>query len=212
MKRKIPFISGEYYHVYNRGVEKRDVFLNHPDYAHFLDLVYLCNGERSIVYREIPQADRLTLDVGKPLVSIGAYVLMPNHFHLLIRARDEKGITEFMRKLTTAYTMYFNTLNQRVGPLFQGTFKARHVDSDEYFRYMYAYIHLNPAKIFDADWKRSIQDKLTSEALRQKVTNYPYSSYQSLTGESRYRALLHPDEFPQADYLDIQSLNFFFDP
>jgi putative transposase len=93
------------------------------------------------------------------IVSIGAYCLMPNHFHLLLTSETDIGISEFMRKLTTGYTMYFNKRNDRTGALFQGTFKSKHADSDEYLKYLFSYIHLNPREVQGFDYK-----------------SYPYSS------------------------------------
>jgi putative transposase len=89
--------------------------------------------------------DFLELEKGEPLVDIGSYCLMPNHFHLLLHQRQEDGISRFMQKLTTAYTMYFNIKNKRTGVLFQGRFKSKHAAEDRYLKYLLSYIHLNPS-------------------------------------------------------------------
>jgi putative transposase len=203
MERKIKFSPEEYYHIYNRGVEKRKVFLDHKDYDRFLELLYLCNGIKPIVIRDISRKDRFLLDVGEKLVSIGAYVLMPNHFHLLARQNDdENGVTEFLRKVTTGYTMYFNKKYERVGPLFQGVFKAEHVDSDEYLKYLYSYLHLNPAKIVDSKWRENIDKKRRNDLL-DFVKNYPYSSYGDYLSEKRsQQVILSKADFP--DYFETE--------
>jgi putative transposase len=197
MERKIQFSTEEYYHVYNRGVEKRKVFLDEEDYGRFLEMLYLCNGTKPIVVRDIPRKDRFVSDVGKRIVSIGAYALMPNHFHLLIRQNeDENGITEFLRKVTTGYTMYFNKKYERVGPLFQGVFKAEHADSDEYLKYLYSYIHLNPAKIIDTAWREHVS-KQVGKKLLDFVQSYRYSSFDDyLNGKRAQKVILSQKDFP----------------
>jgi putative transposase len=99
---------------------------------------------------------------------------MPNHFHILITPLVKNGIEKYMQKLQTGYAMYFNQKYTRSGSLFQGTFKSRHLDTDEYLRYIYSYIHLNPAKLKDRDWKeRGSKD---FQSLKDFILNYKYSS------------------------------------
>ena len=121
---------------------------------------------------------------------------MPNHFHLLLREKKEGGISMFMEKFLTAYSMYFNKKNGRTGKLFEGVFKAIHVDNDEYLKYLFSYIHLNPVKIIDPLWKESgISDK---EKAKQYLGNYPYSSYFDYLGRARGENLiLNKEAFPE---------------
>jgi putative transposase len=116
-------------------------------------------------------------------VDICAYVLMPNHFHLLLREKADGGISRFMQKLTTGYTMYFNKKNERSGALFQGRFKAKHANDDRYLSYLLAYIHLNPVKLIEPNWKKGgIGDRGKAE---QYLKEYSYSSYQDYLGTNR---------------------------
>lgn len=109
------------------------------------------------------------------LVDILAYALMPNHIHLLVREKKTGGISKFMHKLLTAYSMYFNTKYTRSGPLFTRPFRSKHIDSDEYFRWVFAYVLLNPLELLQSDWKeRGIQDR---NAASLHLQTYPYSSY-----------------------------------
>lgn len=125
----------------------------------------------------------LSLDKGTPLVDICAYCLMPNHFHLIIRERENNGISRFMQKLLTGYTMYFNKRYERSGNLFQGKFKAKHIDNDEYLKYLISYVHLNPIKLIDQKWKENgIKNKKQSEKYLGK---YSYSSYLDYIGLTR---------------------------
>jgi putative transposase len=173
--RRVVFAEGEFYHLYNRGVDKRVVFTERAEYRRFLAYVLILNDTESV------RADNLLrnpLDSAfkpkNPLVAIGAFCLMPNHFHLYITPLVKRGISHFMQRLQTAYTMYFNEKHQRSGALFQGTFKARRVDTDPYARYLFSYIHLNPAKIVDASWQeRGVRDL---KKLRDFVASYPFSS------------------------------------
>ena len=147
--RKQPFAINEYYHLYNRGTEKRIIFLDKQDYQHFLFLMYICNTEKSIILREVGEL----FDREKTIVNIGIYCLMPNHFHILVREKIENGISTYMRKLLTGYSMYFNKKYKRTGKLYEGVFKSTHVSNDNYLKYLYSYIHLNPAKLINKNYK-----------------------------------------------------------
>lgn len=141
----------------------------------------------------------LKTDIGKTLVDIGAYCLMPNHFHLLLHEKTENGISLFMQKLTTAYTMYFNKKYDRSGGLFQGTYKAKHADSDIYLKYLFGYIHLNPVKLIEPTWKeKKIKNRIQAEKFLEK---YQYSSYPEYTNKKRKEGVIIQNEaFP--DYFD----------
>src|SRR3989339_706195 len=116
--RKQSFAPGEYYHLYNRGTEKRIIFLDEQDYHHFLFLMYICNTTKSIELRNIGES----FDRGKTIVDIGAFCLMPNHFHILVREKIESKTSTYMRKLLTGYSMYFNKKYKRTGKLYEGVF------------------------------------------------------------------------------------------
>lgn len=202
MLRRTPFVEGEYYHVYNRGVEKRSIFSSNADRMRFVHLLYLSNGTKPYFFRDHIGQPFGNADVGSKITTIGAYVLMPNHFHLLMRETKVNGITEFMRKLGTGYARYFNEKHKRVGPLFQGRFKATHVDSDEYLKYLFSYIHLNPIKLIDPNWRENgIADR---EKAKQYLEFFPFSSYMDYAGEKRPQGILLDSEaFP--DYFHGRS-------
>ena len=168
--RKDPLVVNEYYHLYNRGVEKRKIFQSVNDYDHFIFLMYICNTAKSIVLRDVDK----NFDRGETIVDIGAYCLMPNHFHILLKGKTDGGISNYMLKLLTAYSMYFNKKYKRTGRLFESVFKSSHVDSEEYLKYLYSYIHLNPAKLIDKNWRNN-SDK-SHEVLLRFVFTYKYSS------------------------------------
>jgi len=196
MERKFIFSEDEFYHGYNRGVEKRGIFLSDRDYMRFVRLLYVANGTRSFVYRDIEDKAFADIDRGEPLVAIGAWALMPNHFHILVKEIREGGISAFMKKLLTGYSAYFNKLNERVGPLFQGTFQAQHADSDEYLKYLFAYIHLNPVKLRDPLWKEHGLQSI--DKTKQFLSAYRYSSYLDYQGGEREEGLiLSREQFPQ---------------
>ena len=180
MQRKNPLLPEYFYHIYNRGIEKRDIFLERKDYERFLILLYLCNNVQPVNIRDLYDkglsfGEIMQIERKKTLVDIGAYCLMPNHIHLLIKGREENGISIFTKKLFTGYSMFFNKKNQRSGRLFENTFKAELVNEDNYLKYLFSYIHLNPVKLIDAHWKESgIGDfKKVSKFLK----NYRWSSY-----------------------------------
>lgn len=196
MQRYIEFALGEYYHIYNRGVEKRKIFVDKNDWTRFHKLLYIANSTKPVHFNEIKNLSLHDIDRGDQLVAIGTYVLMPNHFHILVKEIVENGLSKFMEKLTTAYSMYFNKKNERVGALFQGTFKAEHADSDEYLKYLYAYIHLNPIKLIEPAWKE-VGIKNEKNAM-QYLNDYRYSGYIDYCCAGREEAsILSKNEFPK---------------
>mgnify|MGYP005642564509 CR=1 FL=1 len=210
--RKTSFIVGEYYHVYNRGVDKRVIFNDNNDYRRFMALLYLCNGTESVVMRPLHNYQGVPLVVkifsferGEQLVDIGSYCLMPNHFHILVTERVEGGISQFMEKLATAYVMYFNTKNERRGSLFEGPFKVKHIDSDSYLNWVFSYIHLNPVKLVDSNWKESGISNPT--AVKDFINDYKYSSYSDyFLGDRTESVILNKETFSD-DFTQLNDLD-----
>ena len=193
--RRTQFAAGEYYHIYNRGVDKRKVFTTLAEYRRFLAYLYYINDAERIRLTDTLRhnLEAKPREAGwKPLVAIGAYCLMPNHFHLYVTPMARGGVSKFMQRLQTAYTMYFNEKHRRVGALFQGTFKAEHVARDQYAKYLFSYIHLNPAKIKNSHWKRfGARD---FKRVREFVRAYPYSSFGEY--DTKEYSIVDPSQFP----------------
>lgn len=143
-------VENGYYHVYNRGVEKRNIFCTKSDYKYFLFLLksYLTSPDELEKTKKglNPQQKLSTLQRGRyeSEIDLLAYALMPNHFHLLLQQRSKEGLSGFMKSVSNNYTSYFNKRYDRVGPLFQGRYKGVLVKSDEYLIHLSRYIHLNP--------------------------------------------------------------------
>ena len=142
------FENGSFYHIYNRGNRKQQIFLNYKDYERFLDKV--------LEYKK------------KFNISIVAFCLMPNHFHFLIQQLSSNTISKFFSDLCNSYSKYFNTKYETVGSLYQGRFKAKKVDKDEYLIHVSRYIHLNPVELFGP-----------SKNLIDNLFDYKWSSLQS---------------------------------
>ncbi|MDO8639334.1 MAG: transposase [bacterium] len=140
------FITGNYYHIYNRGVEKRNIFLDRWDCLRFLEGLNFYH--KAPVPMKLSDYRRGLIKLKKiekqtEIIEILCYSLMPNHFHFLIQQLEDRGITHFLKKLLNSYVRYFNTKYDRVGPLFQGSFKARLIETDEYLLQLSKYIHKN---------------------------------------------------------------------
>jgi putative transposase len=187
MRRNSTFVPGEFYHLYNRGTDKRKIFFNRSDHQRFLALLYLSNSMEPFHFTHLKKyshEELFLLPRGNQIISIGAYCLMPNHFHILAREETEGGISMFMKKLLTGYSMYFNTKYERSGNLFQGRFKSSPVrDDDRYMNYLFAYIHLNPVKLIAPDWKERKINHI--EKIKKFLNSYKYSSYPEFQGEKR---------------------------
>jgi putative transposase len=187
----------EYYHVYNRGTEKRNIFLDGADYGRFIELCYLSNSVHSVDVRHVRRTYNSVYEFPRdnPLVYVGAYCLMPNHFHILLTPATDRGVEKFMLKLGTGYSMYFNKRYERTGTLFQGRFKSRHANNDEYLKYLFAYIHLNPVKLIQPNWKEvGIQN---IDGVKTYLDKYPYSSLQDYLGDREESKILDKDKFPE---------------
>ncbi len=188
MERVIPFEVGEYYHVYNRGVDKAEIFRDEHDWRRFMSLLYVYNSKKSFAYRGVREQP-LDFNRGEPIVDIIAYSLMPNHFHLLVREREKGGISKFMAKILTSFSMYMNEKYARSGPLMCRPFRSKHIGTDEYFRWVFAYIHLNP-----------IQSKGSTHSrgeLRALLREYTYGSYHDyFVGKRKASVILTQEALP----------------
>lgn len=151
--RKTTLSNDQIYHVYNRGVERRPVFTNKWEFKRGIDTLWYYRFSdlpfRLSRFLNLPESERKqVLDNlnkgGQKLVEFIAYCLMPNHFHFLLKQLKDNGISTFLSNFTNSYTKYFNTKQNRIGPLFEGVFKAVLVETDEQLVHLSRYIHLNP--------------------------------------------------------------------
>lgn len=139
----VPLVCDEFYHVFNRGVDKRETFLDKEDYLRFYQTLNLFNTLEPVINFDSARIKSLKNNLNEKLVEIKAYALLPNHYHLIVKQISEGGLSEFMRRISTGYTSYFNQKNARSGALFQGRFKRVHISSDEQYNYLFAYVNEN---------------------------------------------------------------------
>lgn len=191
--RATPFVRGEYYHVFNRGNSKQDIFSEDNDYARFLIALMLFqapptvraplnNIRRHVRHLVQSQALNITEEGVRALlkrryVHLVAFALMPNHFHCIVQELTANGTSMYMQRVLTSYAKYRNTKHERTGHLFEGPFKSVHIEDDAQLTYCSAYVHRNPRDL--PGW-------------RGREHEYPWSSYQDYCGESRWGALLTP--------------------
>ena len=216
--RRENFVQGEYYHIYNRGNSKQDIFFDDYDRARFVKLLYLCNSLKSIRFREDivnQKIDAWDFDREKQIVSIGAWVLMPNHFHIYLTPRTVLGkdeeVSVFMKKLCTAYSMYFNKKHDRTGILFENRFRSVHLEDDEQAKYLFSYIHLNPVKLIDPFWKKRGLKNLKKTL--DFLNDYKWSSYHDYRGINRLESKIisledFPDYFTDKKVFDEEIFNW----
>lgn len=162
--RKTILAIGEVYHIFNRATEKKVIFSTRRECQRFIELMQFYRTRRKVKLSSLDKKERQALiehNDGIPIVEIICYCIMSNHFHLLLKQNTEGGITQFMRKISDGYSKYFNILHNRVGPLFQGNFKAVRVEDNPQLLQVSRYIHLNP---------------LTGFVVKD-LEDYPWSSY-----------------------------------
>lgn len=172
--RITPLVIGQFYHIYNRGSEKREIFSQPRDYSRFQKTFYyyqFLGPKPSFSKFSKSDLNSFKAHPDKKIVDVVCYCLMPNHFHFLLRQLKENGISTFISQLSNSYTKYFNTKYKRVGPLLQGAFKAVLVESEEQLVHLSRYIHLNPVV----------------SGLIKNLDHYQWSSYQEyINGQKFY--------------------------
>ncbi len=195
--RKQKLVSDSIYHVFNRGVEKRRVFMDEHDYSRFVNNLAIFNDVRAVLNAKYRIKEIKSIDNREPLIDILAFCLMPNHFHLLLRQKEDNGISKFMNKIGVGYTNYFNLKYERVGPLFQGAFKSILIDKEPQFLYIPYYIHLNPLDLIIPNWRENGVNKLKTAV--EFLDSYKWSSHRDYIGKSNF-----------IEVLNKQPLNEFF--
>ncbi len=194
--RKIKFITDKIYHIFNRGVEKRNIFIDDSDRWRFVQAMFLFNDDEissNILWKLENEKGGLNFKTlreyieqnkkdRRPLVKIMTDCLMPNHFHFLVKQVQENGISRFMQKFGVGYTNYFNEKYDRVGSLFQGPFRAVLVENDLYLQYLLVYINIiNPGQLVEPNLKEigvADVDKIMAAA-----DAYGWSAHPEYTGE-----------------------------
>lgn len=177
--RKFDITNNEIYHIFNRGVEKRKIFLSQNDYERFIVNLILFNTVKTPT-RNISRYDLNSVYENIPddnLVKIHAFSLMPTHFHLILEQVVKNGIARFLHRIEMGYSHYINKFYSRTGHLFQGAYKIIHIDNDAYRLYVPLYVHLNPLELLDSEreWKeRGIKNK--TKAINF-LKDYPWSSF-----------------------------------
>ena len=186
-------VTGEIFHVLNRGVDKRKIFLDDRDYLRFIHDLFEFNDVNPALnigrYLNGSQLNDLrnqsiSRTPRKLIVEILAFCLMPNHFHLLLRQRMDGGITKFMRKLGIGYANYFNQKYERTGVLFQGRYKSVLVNQESHFIHLPYYIHLNPLDLLEPEWRMGKIKNYKKAA--EFLESYRWSSHLDYTGQKNF--------------------------
>jgi putative transposase len=191
------FKAGSYIHLYNRGVDGRTVFNSQEDFDRFEAYLYLLNGTDSprasnMFARE--SADAIfSAGKGDLLIGIAAYSILPKRFHILVAPVIEGGVSKFMQKLQTAYTMYFNDKYMRTGRLFESRYRSQCVESVDHLKQLFAYVHLSPGELFNTRWKESTESDVAKVAA--SALNYRYTSVNEYM-QKKFR-ITTPDYFPR---------------
>lgn len=194
--RRIQFVIGQIYHIYNRGVEEREIFLSDADRWRFLQGLFLFNDEdtaTNLLFRLERDKGSLNFRIlrgylnqqknqRRPLVRIISDCLKPNHFHLTLEELQMGGISRFMHKVGVGYTKYFNQKYQRTGHLFEGPFRAVRVENDDQFKYLLVYINvINPAQEIEPRLKE--KGLFNVERIMKFVEDYPWSTHLEYLGK-----------------------------
>jgi len=196
------YVDNGYYHIFNRGVEKRSIFLDQQDYEQFLNYLneYLQPKDDQSFFNKLSHPGLRSREKDKIIrmmrmnnfsgeISLIAYALMPNHFHLLVKQKNSVSINTFMRSLCTRYVQFFNRKYQRVGPLFQGVYKAVLIKDQSHYLHLSRYMHAQTLKFTDVDhnivqpssYPEYIGDRKTAWVHPQEILSFFNNSYPALS-------------------------------
>jgi len=195
--RKVPFSVGNFYHCYSRGIDKCPTFLDDADCLRFVENIHIDNRQTKIsrtLRRNLLSQDVWKIPNESPLVRIVAYCLMPNHFHFVLEEITENGISIFMQRLMTSYTMYFKTKYGRSGGLFTRPFRSKLIGNDEYLVTVINYIHLNPVELIESRMNDSNQHN--NGVSISEIENYIFSSLPDYAGQHRPQRVLLTEVLP----------------
>jgi REP element-mobilizing transposase RayT len=200
--RGVELAIGEWFHCYTRTIDRSRIFSNVDLAERFLETIYLANQDSSLpiiakLRRDCTHEEIFSIERRAPLVAIASYSIMPTHYHLLIQALVENGLSEFMHKVGTSFTRFYNEQHQRAGNLFIKPFRAKHISDDSYFFHIPNYIHLNAAEIFEPRWKGGYVQNMAT--LENRLREYPFASLRDYKGIQR----------PQRNILDENSIRLF---
>lgn len=183
---------GDYYHIYSRGVDNQCIFKENLDYLRFMGSIFQFNTKLNVEYNKYKQIKR------EKLVKIYCFTLMPNHFHMILKEIREGGISLFMQKLLSGYSLYFNKKYERKGRLMETTFKDKLIDEDDYFKYLTRYIWNNPLKLKHPEYQ-SIDLKnghfILSNDDRIFLKKYPYKYFSNKAKLSLLASEVKPPRF-----------------
>jgi len=171
---------GQIYHVWNRGVDGRNIFLDNRDRRRFLDTLRFLNTVRHVAIKDLDRDNLPEVEPREKLVAIFSYTLLNNHFHLCLKELRVGGMTKFIKKLGTGYTLYFNIRRERRGRLFERSMQWKTVSSDQYFQHLIAYIHLNTLDAYDKDWRAG---KMKDKEKFEIMSKYKWSSAKFYLGK-----------------------------
>lgn len=183
--RKHPFVAGNFYHIYAHSVGDMAIFRAEDTCKRFLNVLFAANGEAAM-----PRLDRnddlnlvwgirdRKIKLGKPLVTIVCFSLMPTHFHLVLEELKDGNISRYMHRVMVSFSKYFNLKYERRGHVFESKFHSKLLGDNDYLLRASCYVHLNPQDI--GNW-------------RKKEHKYPWSSYQDYCGNNRWGPLLQDD-------------------
>ena len=193
-------VNGEIYHIFNRGVEKRNIFQQISDYFRFIFCLYELNDKNLVKMRTRLKEQKQRKNTGrtrairrKPLVEILAFCLMPNHYHLVLRQLVDGGISLFMKKLGDSYVGYFNQKYNRkgMGSLFQGRFKAIHIKTNDQLINLICYIFTNPIELLEESWKEV--GVANPQKAIEYLGSYRWSSYLDCLGKPNFPSVTERD-------------------
>lgn len=190
-------MATELLHVMNRGVDKRTIALDNRDRQRFVADLYMLNDSKPVdslnyhfaisLKRGVPYRAERDRD---PLVQIHAWILMGNHYHLLLSEMQQGGISRFLQKLNMGYAKYFNERHERTGALFQGRSKRVHIDTDAHYLWILHYIHLNALDVNPKTGNWRVQCPVDPNAALTWLLSYRWSSYRDYAGEKGFPELV----------------------
>jgi len=214
--RKVPFVSGEYYHIYSRTIFNTPEFRDNRSAERLAQSFLIANSTESTRafqflrnHKDATIEDALKIvKKGEKLVDVLCYCIMPDHYHLLIKELKDNNVPNFIRKCNISISKYINIKNNRRGHLFESSFNSKHADTDRYLLHLSLYIHLNPLDFISGkEWRENKLQEWSSA--KKKLLDYPWSSLKSYLDDNYEDQIISGTEMITDQFKDVKEYELF---
>ena len=190
MATKAEYSTGQYYHIYTRGVDQRRIFMDEADFERFYTALFLFNdqtytslgGQSDDKLLRLCFVETTLYDPREKLIDIVTFNLLHNHLHMVLVPLVEDGVSRFMHKILMGHSQYFNKKYDRVGALFE-TYKEKAITNQAHLDHMVPYAHLNTCDMFGIPWRDGVVENW--DVALKRLDEHPWSGHHVAMGREQ---------------------------